>query len=206
MTLLRFHLDCTDCGSIPKSFHTCPWQFLRITTTCNYSVQSRMYLLFFPSSVSQRLSGPSYGRARNVFNHRPCHILVVSCTLKLRRRRVFYRASTCFNHLGIFGNAQPSSTFINLVRRQFVKLGDWDTERDFVCHLCVQRWNQAEITAGDVGPNLGHSWFHFHGRKGHKAHLKHKQYIQYIQYVQWQYVYIYIYIYYYILYNIYSNI
>lgn len=33
MTLLRFHLDCTDCGSIPKGFHTCPWQFLRIATT-----------------------------------------------------------------------------------------------------------------------------------------------------------------------------
>ena len=51
-TLLRFHLDRADCGSIPKGFHTCPWQFMHIATTV-YRASISYFFCECESAVSE---------------------------------------------------------------------------------------------------------------------------------------------------------
>ena len=79
-------------------------------------------------------------------------------------------ASTILETLETLDFHQPSSTLYG------GNLSNLKTEilKETLCHVYVQRcakMNPAEITAGDVGPDLGHSWFHFHGGRGHKAHI-----------------------------------
>ena len=158
MTLLRFHLDRADCGSIPKGFHTCPRQFMHIATTVYRAYQSiyLIYLLFF---LRMWVSCVWVGRtmalfslhvsktlARKVFNHRPCHVLVVSCcTWKLLRRRIFHQdltkehvVSTILESLETLNLHQSSTAAVcQTLRLNRLK----ESERDFVCAKMEPGWD-----------------------------------------------------------------